>query len=190
MPARALQVQARARPPPTTAYTPRAPTESVLFRLVREHLGSFLAHVEESYAGPLPRYVLDAFRGFLACGELERGFVFARCDPCEHDALVGLSCKKRGLCPSCGARRMHNEAAHLVDRVLPNAPIRQWVLSLPWELRGLAATKPDVLTALGRIFAEELARVTKRLAGVAGAETGAVSFPQRFGSTLNLHDHS
>jgi len=33
----------------------------------------------------------------------------------------------------------------LVDRVLPNAPIRQWVLSLPFELRGLAAMKPDVL---------------------------------------------
>ena len=51
------------------------------------------------------------------------------------------------------------------------------LLSLPFELRGLAATKPDVLTALGRIFAEEVARATKRLAGVAAAETGAVSFP-------------
>jgi hypothetical protein len=67
--------------------------------------------------------------------------------------------------------------------------VRQWVLSLPFELRGLAATKPDVLTALGRIFAEEVASATKRLAGVAGAETGAVSFPQRFGSSLNLHVH-
>ena len=37
------------------------------------------------------------------------------------------------------------------------------------ELRGLAATKPEFLTALGRIFAEEVARATKRLAGVAVA---------------------
>ena len=55
--------------------------------------------------------------------------------------------------------------------------VRQWVLSLPFELRGLAATKPDVLTALGRIFAEEVARATKRLEAVASAETGSVSFP-------------
>jgi len=31
--------------------------------------------------------------------------------------------------------------------------------------------------------------VTKRLAGIAGAATGAVSFPQRFGGSLNLHVH-
>jgi hypothetical protein len=54
---------------------------------------------------------------------------------------------------------------------------------------GLAATKPDVLTALGRIFAEEVERVTKRLAGVAGGETGSISFPQRFGGSLNVHVH-
>jgi hypothetical protein len=47
----------------------------------------------------------------------------------------------------------------------------------------------EVLTALGRIFAEEIARVTKRLANVADAETGAVSFPQRFGGSVNVHPH-
>jgi hypothetical protein len=84
---------------------------------------------------------------------------------------------------------MCDEAANITDRIFPNAPVRQWVLSLPFGLRGLAATKPDVLTAMGRIFAEEVARATKRLAGVAGAETGSVSFPQRFGGSLNLHVH-
>src|SRR5262249_20909096 len=95
--------------------------------------------------------------------------------------FVPFSCKQRGLCPSCGCRRMCEEAATITDRILPNVPIRQYVLSLPFELRGLAATKPDVLTAIGRIFAEEIARMTKRLAAVAVAETGAISFPQRFG---------
>ncbi len=50
-----------------------------------------------------------------------------------------------------------------------NAPLRQWVLSLPRELRGLAAMKADVFGAVERIFAEEIARATKRLAGVAAA---------------------
>jgi hypothetical protein len=85
---------------------------------------------------------------------------------------------------------MCNEAAQLVDRVLPNVPIRQWVLSLPWELRGLAATTPAVLGALDRIFAQEIARLTKQLAGgIDGAETGSIGCPQRFGGALNVNPH-
>ena len=30
---------------------------------------------------------------------------------------------------------MADTAAHLVDRLLPEAPVRQWVLSLPFSLR-------------------------------------------------------
>jgi hypothetical protein len=135
----------------------------------------------------LPRYVALAFEGYLGCGDLARGFLRCHCDGCGHDVLVAFWCKGRGLCPSCGARRMCNGAAMLVDRVLPNAPLRQWVLSLPFELRGLAAMKPDVLGAIERIFAEEIERLTKRLAGIAGTATGSVGFPQRFGSSLNLH---
>jgi hypothetical protein len=30
---------------------------------------------------------------------------------------------------------MADTAAHLVDRVLPEVPIRQWVLTLPYPLR-------------------------------------------------------
>ena len=178
--------------PATAAYTRRRPEDTVLHRLVREHYATFVAHTEATYAAPVPRYVTEAFERYLACGDFSRGFVRCHCDVCRHDVLVAFSCKQRGLCPSCGTRRMCDEAAYITDRILPNAPIRQWVLSLPFELRGLAATKPDVLTALGRVFnigAEEIARATKRLAGVPGAETGAVSFPQRFGGSLNLHVH-
>jgi Putative transposase/Transposase zinc-binding domain len=173
----------------STSYVPRRPHDTVLHRLVREHYATFVAHTEATYAAPLPRYVKDAFERYLACGDFSQGFVRCHCDGCGHDVFVAFSCKQRGLCPSCGTRRMCDEAANITDRVVPSAPVRQWVMSLPFELRGLAATKPDVLTALGRIFAEEVARATKRLAGVAGAETGAVSFPQRFGGSLNLHVH-
>jgi hypothetical protein len=69
-------------------------------------------------------------------------------------------------------------------------PIRQWVLSLPWELRGLAATRPAVLGTMYRIFAQEIARLTKRLAGrIDGAETGSIGCPQRFGGALNVNPH-
>ena len=37
----------------------------------------------------------------------------------------------------CGARRMAESAALLVDEVLPEQPVRQWVLSVPFPLRFL-----------------------------------------------------
>jgi hypothetical protein len=114
------------------------------------------------------------------------------CEGCGHDLLVAFSCKGRGFCPSCGGRRMTQTAAHLVDRVFPEAPVRQWVLSAPFELRFLLARQPAVLTALDRIFVDEIGRFYRRRSeaeGRAGARTGAVTFVQRFGGSLNLHVH-
>jgi Transposase zinc-binding domain len=90
--------------------------------LVREHLATFLAHAACTSPAPLPRYIVNAFEAYLGCGDLARGFLRCHCDGCGHDVLVAFSCKGRGFCPSCGARRMCNEASMLVDRVLPNAP--------------------------------------------------------------------
>jgi hypothetical protein len=69
---------------------------------------------------------------------------------------------------------------------LPNVPVRQWVASLPWELRGLAAARSRVLGAIDHIFAEEIARLTKRLAGIDGAQTGSIGCPPIFDGSLNL----
>jgi hypothetical protein len=38
---------------------------------------------------------------------------------------------------------MHDTAAHLVDRVIPHVPVRQWVLSLPRWARFLLARDPQ-----------------------------------------------
>jgi hypothetical protein len=84
-----------------------------------------VAHAEATYAAPLPRYVRDAFERYVACGDFSRGFVRCHCDTCRHDVLVAFSCKQRGLCPSCGARRMCDVAANVTDAVLPDVPVRQ-----------------------------------------------------------------
>ena len=121
------------------AYRPRRPTETVLYGVVRDHLETFLARARETYEAPLPRYVEQELRGYLRCGVFAHGFVRAHCDACGHDLLVAFSCKARAVCPSCAGGRMANVAAQLVDRVLSAVPVRQWVLSLPFELRALAA---------------------------------------------------
>ena len=109
-------------------YAPRRPTESVLYEMVRRHLESFIRWARETYEKPLPRYVEDELRGYLRCGVFAHGFVRCRCDHCGHELVVAFSCKARGICPSCAGRRMANVAAHLVDRVLPDVPVRQYVL--------------------------------------------------------------
>jgi hypothetical protein len=88
---------------------------------------------------------------------------------------------------------MANGAAHLVDRVLPDVPVRQYVLSLPYELRRLAAFKADVLTALARIFVEATFasyRARAKRNGFEFTQCGSVLCVQRFGSlNLNVHFH-
>jgi hypothetical protein len=42
-----------------------------------------------------------------------------RCASCHAEHLVAFSCKRRGFCPSCGARRMAESAALLSMRSCP-----------------------------------------------------------------------
>ena len=67
-------------------------------------------------------------------------------------SVVAFSCKGRGFCPSCGGRRMADTAAHLVDRILPQTPVRQWVLSLPFALRYRLAYDAALTSAVLGVF--------------------------------------
>jgi hypothetical protein len=158
---------------------------------VRDNRAAFVDEASEASKG-LPRYVVHELDEYLRCGLLEHGFVRLHCDACGEDRLVAFSCKNRGLCPSCGGRRMANTAAHLVDRVFPDVPVRQWVLSLPFALRFLVARYPAALLAASRLFVEEIVALQGRQAreqGEVAGKSGAVTFVQRFGGSLNLHVH-
>ncbi len=122
-------------------YERHRPEQTTLYRLVQQHAASFIAHTEASTGSELPRFIKDEFDAFLDCGILAHGFLRLRCGECGHDKLLAFSCKRRGFCPSCGARRMSGTAAHLVDHVIPRVPVRQWVLSLPIPLRVLLAAQ-------------------------------------------------
>jgi hypothetical protein len=83
-------------------------------------------------------------------------------------------------------------AAHLVDRVIPAVPVRQWVLSLPHRLRYLLGYDHELCCAALRIFTRALLahhRAKARSRGIAGGRSGTVTFIQRFGSALNLNVH-
>ena len=77
-----------------------------------------------------------------------------RCTDCGHDRLLAFSCKGRGVCPSCNARRM--------------AEVASGVLGI--FLRALRSTLRDVSPGAP--------------AAVRDAQLGAIPFPQRFGGSL------
>ena len=88
---------------------------------------------------------------------------------------------------------MADTAAHLVDRVLPEVPIRQWVLTLPYPLRYRCAWNAKLTSQVLRcflrsIFADQRRRARK-LFGIRKGQCGSVTFIQRFGSALNLTPH-
>ena len=132
--------------------------------------------LREEAGRPLPDHVEEEFEAYLDCGRLEEGFLRLRCERCHAEKLIAFSCKKRGFCPSCGARRMAEAAAMLADEVLPGQPLRQWVLSLPHALRFLLATDPQALTLVLGVACRTISGYLIRKAGLTRAtgDTGAV----------------
>jgi len=171
-------------------YERHVPECTLLYQIIQEYYPRFLEHLAREDR-PLPAYVQREFTDYLRCGRLEYGFLILRCQDCHAEKRVAFSCKRRGFCPSCGARRMVESAALLVDEVIPHVPMRQWVLSVPYPLRFLYATHPKALgESLGIVyraiegFLIQKAGLTRRK-----AQGGAVTLIQRFGSALNLNVH-
>ena len=178
-------------------YLRHEPEGTVLHQVVREHLATFLADARrrsDDGAG-VPRFVEKELTAFLDCGVLARGFCRVRCEACGDELLIAFSCKRRGVCPSCAARRMHDTALHLVNRVIPHVPMRQWVLAFPWRVRLPLAYDARLLQAALTIFIRALFTFQRRRARALGLETtraassASVTFIQRFGSALQLTPH-
>jgi len=165
----------------------------VLYQVLADWLETFLLQVDlDETRASLPSFVRQELRAYLDCGILAKGFARVHCKTCGKDGLVAFSCKKRGICPSCGARRMVDQAAHWVDCVLPDVPIRQWVLSLPYIVRYRIGFDPELLSAVRRTFMRGVQSFVKRRLrdlGVPDGRTGAVVCVQRYDSALRLDPH-
>ena len=79
-------------------------------------------------------------------------------------------------------------AAHLVDHVFPQVPVRQWVLSLPHRIRYLLARDHDLCRAVVAVYLRTVLGFLRRRArddGVADGRSGAVAIVQRFGAAFD-----
>ena len=121
------------------AYRRRRPETTALHRAVRRHMSTFLDRVSEAPGEPdLPAHVRGELERYLRCGLLSEGFVRVYCATCK--------------------------AARWVDRLLLPVSWRQWVLTVPFELRLLAKRNgsPAVENALSVSFSRKTSKVRIR----------------------------
>ena len=188
-------MEAAACEKPATGYTyaRREPEKTALFQIIQQHLLSFEQQWTDQADGrTLPSFVTDELHDFLGCGILARGLAQLLCKTCHERYVVAYSCKGRAFCPSCGGRRMNAGALTLVDHVLPEVPIRQFVLTMPFPLRFPLAFDGKLLGQVLRIFTDTVAaNYRKRLAdrGIPSGQYGAVTVIQRANSDLRCNPH-
>ncbi len=177
-----------------STYVRRESERTVLHTVVRDHLETFLAEARVRGGGDgVPGFVERELREYLSCGVMARGFARFRCSGCRREILVAFSCKGRGFCPSCCGRRMCVLAAHLVDGVLGDLPVRQWVLTLPFRhvrrslgaggLRYVLAFDHDPCRKVLAVFVRALLAFERRRAAARGVvgRGGAITAIQRCG---------
>jgi hypothetical protein len=145
---------------------------------VAEHLETFLAEARERHERGLPDYVEKELREYLKCGILAHGFLRAMSVVWQEHAGRAVVQEARRV-PIVQRTTDVGTAAHLTMHVLPDIPLRQCVLSVPFELRLLLARDPRALTAVGRIFVQEIFRWHRESASMAGlrrVQGGALCF--------------
>jgi hypothetical protein len=86
---------------------------------------------------------------------------------------------------------MNEVAAHLVESVIPEVPVRQWVMSFPFSVRYVLAYNPKLVTGVLSVFIRIVSNWIVKRARRCGVEgkTGAITFVQRFGGAVNLNVH-
>ena len=178
-----------------TKYEPRNFSESLLYQTISQNMDSFFrASESKPDCKSLPKFVKREFKKFLTCGNPEFGLTRVKCNDnvCKSSVWVPTSCKTRGFCPSCGSRRMNVAAINLSEKVLPWVPIRQWVISVPFPLRFWMASDYQLMKLVNRSIIRVIEQYIKAKAlkqGISNCHTGAVSFIQRWGGSLNLNPH-
>ena len=188
-------------------YQRRDVERTTLYQVVRDHVATFYAAVEEGFASaPLPEFVKDEFESYLDCGILCRGAALLVCEECPATKVIALSCKGRAFCPSCMGRRMAQTAANVIDHVLPpDVPLRQWVLTFPFELRARLGFDAKLLSEVCGVVNAALLDFYERALRDRGAgqetrqrdgserrrklQSGTITVVQRTSSDLRLNPH-
>ncbi|MGH9463664.1 MAG: transposase zinc-binding domain-containing protein, partial [Vicinamibacteria bacterium] len=186
----ALYPRADAHPP---FFRPRNPRATPLFQLVEAHYDDIKSLWEDRFEkahGRWRGFTDTAVARYLDCASPECGFARLRCDTCRLERLLLFSCRQRGICPSCDAKRAAAFAAFLHDEVFEDVPHVMWVFTIPKMLRVYFLHHRELFGELSRCAYETI----KELLSAAALEEksfrpGMVSVVQTFGEAARFHPH-
>jgi hypothetical protein len=87
---------------------------------------------------------------------------------------------------------MADTARHLVEEVIPEVPVRQWVLSMPYNHRFILSSDQKLLNTVLQIFNRMISTHYKKKAKSKNfklPQVGSITAIQRFGGSVNLNIH-
>jgi len=172
-------------------YCQRHPERTVLYRVLFHYFETFLQEYENrfekeyGYLRPIVREVVDKY---LDCGNPKCGFARIRCPDCGMERLVMFSCKTRGFCPSCHAKRREKWGEWMREKLILDTPHRQVVFTIPKMLRIFFKFNRSLLSELCLCGKKALVKYFKATACRA-LTPGIIAVIQSFGSRINLHPH-
>jgi ribosomal protein S27E len=172
-------------------YRARHPERTVLYRVLFHHFDRFLAEYEGRFEGDYGHFrpiVKEVVERYLDCGNPKCGFARIRCPDCAEERLVMFSCRTRGFCPSCHAKRVEEWGEWMRETLLLDVPHRQVVFTIPKRLRVFFKFDRRLLGSLCRSALRALSRYFEIVTGSA-LRPGVIAILQTFGDRINLHVH-
>ena len=168
-------------------YQGRTSTSTDLYGLVHHYYEKLIEVWESCYEqeyGFLRPVVEATFKAYLDCGRFENGCVRIRCPDCCHELYVPFSCQKKGVCPSCAAKRAVLFGEKLHEEILLLVPHHHIVFTLPKRYRGYFKSR----NLLPIIF-KAAWKAIRVCGGIDNHVPGAVMALHTAGETLKFHPH-
>jgi ribosomal protein S27E len=159
----------------------------VLFHYFDRFLVEYKRRFEREY-GYFRPVVKEVVERYLDCGNPRCGFARIRCPDCQGEHLLTFSCKTRGFCPSCHAKRLEEWGRWVRETLLLDVPHRQVVLTIPKMLRIFFKYNRRLLGELCRCALRSLIRYFEMVAA-SDIMPGVIAAIQTFGDRINLHPH-
>jgi ribosomal protein S27E len=150
-------------------------------------MAEYESRFEKEY-GFLRPTIKEVVERYLDCGNPRCGFARIRCPDCGEERLLMFSCRTRGFCPSCHAKRLEGWGEWVREELLLDIPHRQVVFVIPKMLRIFFKYNRRLLGDLCRLALRSL---TRYFAALAESELmpGVIAAIQTFGDRMNLHLH-
>jgi hypothetical protein len=172
-------------------YQQRHPENTVFYRVFFYYFEQFLREYEDRFEkeyGYFRPVIQDVVEKYLDCGNPMCGFARIRCPDCGEERLLMFSCKTRGFCPSCHAKRREEWGEWMREELLLDGPHRQVVFTIPKMLRLFFRFKRKLLDSLCLSAVRSLVKFLHTATGLE-LMPGVVAVIQTFGNRINFHPH-